>query len=137
MRFSDIKVGDVVYTPESHGLAYGWGKAAYTKTFWTARTVTKVTATQFTAGGDRFKKSGAGVGHDSSAYKAGEQYKGKLLVPSVCQSKEKQEHIKKLRVLAEFRGVELKIQNAADVDTALKAADLIRQANLLLSGGDV
>jgi hypothetical protein len=139
MRFADVKVGDVVFVPHESGLNHGWGKTAYREVFWVAATVDKVTNTQFTAGGLRFKKSGAGVGHSAYAYKSGEQYSGGVTVPSQCQSEDKKRHQRSLRLLAEVRGIQLDIHAAPSLEVALRAAVLIREAHTLLpdAGDDV
>lgn len=62
MRFQDIKVGDKVVVPKY--VRYGWNSG---KTFRIVANVTRVTKTQFTADGRRFKKDyGSEIGESFS-----------------------------------------------------------------------
>lgn len=65
MKFENIKIGDIIYIEEP--VEYGWGNIRY---FWIPVPVSKVTKTQFVAGGYRFQKeSGKMIGGNRySAY---------------------------------------------------------------------
>lgn len=61
MKFENVKVNDVVYMQER--ISTGWNSA---KSFWRPFKVEKVTPTQFTANGRRFKKErGQEIGSSS------------------------------------------------------------------------
>jgi len=60
MKFENIKVGDKVVVKKS--ISLGWNRS---KSFRVVTTVTKITKTQFTADGNRYKKDNGSMIGDS------------------------------------------------------------------------
>lgn len=62
-KFENVQLGETVLVlKEVLGQKYGFGGLAWEMEVWTAEVVEKVTKTQFTAGGVRFRKNGCEVG---------------------------------------------------------------------------
>lgn len=131
MKFHDIKVGDIVITTRTLGVNYGWGQTAFARTFNLPTPVTKVTATEFTAGGGRYKKSGCKVGDAYIWARLPDDVKRTHTPEDVAAYKEK------VRRLSGNISCTVDLNTTTDLDVAIKAFELIEQARRLLSGGAV
>lgn len=73
-RFDNVQLGEIVLVrQETLSLSYGFRNSAWAMDVWEPHAVEKVTKTQFTAGGVRFRKDGCEVGGSRYAARDGER----------------------------------------------------------------
>ena len=129
-KFSDIQVGDKVYVVKVAGVRTP-RSTIFPKKFEAELTVTKITKTQFTAHGVRFKKdTGYEIGGNLVAKKVGcplSNYtydKTKELIKGVDQTAEMNSHIEKCNKIKQAHGLlnDVNIYRIKDVDDALTVA---------------
>lgn len=140
MKFENVKVGDIVQVPHILSYNHGWGNQKFRKLFFLGYRVTKVTKTQFTASFQnfefRFKKDGSGFGCDKVAYNVGDAYRSltsEIEVPH-CQYREYLKYLHSIKTLKGVNGLDIKISDCNTIETALKVAELLKQAAKLIEG---
>ena len=140
MKFENVKVGDTVFVKHVLAYSFGWGNGKFSKSFYLGYRVTKVTKTQFTAQFQkfefRFKKDGVGFGCDKVAYAVGDAYRGlmgEIEIPH-CQYREYLKHLHSIKTLKSVNDLDIKVSDCKTIETALKVAELLKQAAKLVEG---
>lgn len=128
-KFSNIKVGDTVYTRFAPGVyAGGWGsRRHFVREFIVPQTVERVTSTQFTAGGKRYSKANGGeIG--ANEFCMPEATRG------VSTLDERDAYVAKIRAVElHVRKGEIDLTTAVNIDHALAVIKLLQQARDLLA----